>query len=386
MRRVIFFTPNGIYIGKKTIRENEYGGFSMKVFILTRKRLAALGAALALIVCFGVVGSHRNDIAVAVNAGARSIPIYSVKTDEKKVSLSFDAAWGNEQTQSLLDILGKYKVKSTFFLVGDWVRTYPDDVKKIAQAGHDVGNHSDTHPYMTQLDGDSIKSQIENCSSEVEKLTGKKPTLFRPPYGDYDNSVVDTVNSLGMYCVQWSIDSLDWQDPSPEEILAKVEKNLAPGAIILMHNGAKNTPAALPSVIEYIQSQGYEIVPISELLPEGSYTTDANGAMICGDGESAVKTAAEVDTRSAALSSDTASAAVSSTASASGAASAASSAVSAETPSIASSGASSKTASMTSSTASSAMKKETQRSGATSSRYSGLAAEMYDGTSSKKKQ
>lgn len=281
----------------------------MRVFILTRKRLAALGAALALIFCVGIVGAKRSDMSVAANAGGRSIPIYCVRTEKKQVSLSFDAAWGNDQTQKLLDILAKYKVKSTFFLVGDWVRTYPDDVKKIAAAGHDVGNHSNTHPYMTQLDGDGIKNEIEICSSEVEKLTGKRPTLFRPPYGDYNNAVVDTVNGLGMYCVQWSIDSLDWQDPSPSEILAKVQNNLAPGAIILMHNGAKNTPDALPSVIEYIQSQGYEIVPISQLLPKGSYTTDANGAMICAQesdssaavssqsSESAVKTAAEVASR-----------------------------------------------------------------------------------------
>ena len=269
----------------------------MKVFILTRKRLAALSAALALIVCFGVLGAHRSELAVAVNAGGRSIPIYSVKTEEKRVSLSFDAAWGNDQTQPLLDILKKYDVRSTFFLVGDWVRAYPDDVKKIAEAGHDVGNHSDTHPYMTKLDGDTMKSEIETCSAEIEKLTGSKPTLFRPPYGDYDNSVVDTVNGLGLYCVQWSIDSLDWQDPSPEDILAKVKRELAPGAIILMHNGAENTPAALPSVIEYIQSQGYEIVPVSELLPKGEYTTDVTGAMISKD-ETAVKTAAEVETRS----------------------------------------------------------------------------------------
>lgn len=288
----------------------------MKVFILTRKRLGALAAVLALMVCIGMAGAHRSQLAVAVNAGSRSIPIYSVATEKKQVSLSFDAAWGNEQTQTLLDILAKYKVRTTFFLVGDWVRNYPDDVKKISAAGHDVGNHSDTHPYLTQIDGDSMKKEIETCNSEVEKLTGKRPTLFRPPYGDYNNSVVDTVKGMGMYCIQWSIDSLDWQDPSPADILKKVQDNLAPGAIILMHNGAKNTPDALPSVIEYIQSQGYEIVPISELLPKGEYTTDANGTMItaeksikdtCTDSENdknAVRTAAEVESRPAAKATD----------------------------------------------------------------------------------
>ena len=279
----------------------------MKVFILTRKRLAALAAAIAVTVCAGVTGVQRSRLAVAVNAPQRHIPIYSVATDKKQVSLSFDAAWGNEFTKPLLDILETNKIRSTFFLVGDWVRNYPDDVKMIADAGHDIGSHSDTHPYMTKLDGDAMKAEIDRCSSEIEKLTGKRPTLFRPPYGDYNNAVVDTVKEKGMYCIQWSIDSLDWQDPSPDEIVKKVQNELAPGAIILMHNGAKNTPEALPRVIEYIRSQGYEIVPISELLPKGEYTTDANGAMISAEqaikgtasesDKDAVKTAAEVESK-----------------------------------------------------------------------------------------
>ena len=318
----------------------------MKVFILTRKRLAVLSAALAAVVGAGVIGAARSSDAVPVNAQARSIPIYSVKTEEKKVALSFDAAWGNDQTQTLLDILKENDVHSTFFLVGDWVRSYPDDVKKISAAGHDVGNHSDTHPYMTKLDGGSIKKEITNCSDAIEKLKAKRPTLFRPPYGDYDNTVVDTVNSLGMYCVQWSIDSLDWQDPSPSEIVDKVKKNLAPGAIILMHNGAKNTPEALPEAISYIKSQGYEIVPISQLLPKGSYKTDVSGAMI-PDGEQAVKTAAEAKYKNEASS---------------------------ETPSDRSESA--PVQSMPAKTSSISTEKQKKTSSSTAS-YSGLAGELY---------
>ncbi len=252
----------------------------MKVFILTRKRLAVIGAALAVVLCLGIFGVSNSETAVAANASQRSIPIYCVDTDEKKVSISFDAAWGNEQTQSLLDTLEKYNVKSTFFLVGDWVRNYPDDVKNIAKAGHDVGNHSNTHPYMTKLDENGIKSEIETCNSEIEKLTGKKPTLFRPPYGDYDNNVVDTIRGLGMYCVQWDVDSLDWKGLSAEEMCSRIKNNIKSGSIVLMHNGGENTPKALPLIIESIRDLGYEIVPISELLPKGDYTTDHTGMMI----------------------------------------------------------------------------------------------------------
>lgn len=282
----------------------------MKVFILTRKRLMILSAALIFVCGVGIFKLAGGDETVAASTTQRSIPIYCVQTEEKKVAISFDAAWGNEQTQTLLDILDEYNIKSTFFLVGDWVRNYPDDVKAIAAAGHDIGNHSDTHPYMTQLDVGSIKSEIETCNSEVEALTGKAPTLFRPPYGDYDNNVVDTVNSLGMYCIQWDVDSLDWKNLSAEEMCSRIKNNIKCGSIILMHNGAENTPGALPMIIECIQELGYEIVPISELLPAGQYTTDHTGMMIPStsdsskntssaqndsDSEKAKQTAAEID-------------------------------------------------------------------------------------------
>ncbi len=252
----------------------------MKVFILTRKRMTVIAAALALLLCVGIFRIAGTDKAVAASASERRIPIYSVGTEEKKVSISFDAAWGNEQTQTLLNVLDKYKVKATFFLVGDWVRKYPDDVKAIAKAGHDVGNHSNTHPYMTQIGIDKMREEIQTCSDEIEKLTGKKTTLFRPPYGDYDNNVVDTVNSLGMYCVQWDVDSLDWKGLSKEEMCSRIKNNIGCGSIVLMHNGGENTPDALPSIIESIQELGYEIVPISELLPKGEYTTDHTGKML----------------------------------------------------------------------------------------------------------
>lgn len=289
----------------------------MKVFILTRKRLAVIGAVLAVVICMGVFRISDTDTAVAANASQRSIPIYCVDTDEKKVSISFDAAWGNEQTQTLLDTLAKYKVKSTFFLVGDWVRNYPDDVKKIAKAGHDVGNHSNTHPHMTELDVTGITSEIETCSKEIESLTGRRPTLFRPPYGDYNNNVVDTVMGMGMYCVQWDVDSLDWKNLSAEEMCSRIKNNIKNGSIVLMHNGAENTPQALPMIIECIRDLGYEIVPISELLPKGEYTTDHTGMMIPSiktksnssktnsseDTENAKQTAAEMESPAAGTSS-----------------------------------------------------------------------------------
>lgn len=252
----------------------------MKLMILTKNKLIVMGccAVLAVITLIVSLGSYGR--AIEASTSERKIPIYSVEKEEKVVSLSFDAAWGNEQTSTLLDILEKYNIKSTFFLVGDWVDKYPDDVKAIYDAGHDVGNHSDTHAHLPQLDNNGILTELQECNNKIEAITGECPSLFRPPYGDYNNAVVETTNSIDMYCVQWNIDSLDWKDPTPEEMVSRIKKNLCPGSIILMHNGATNTPEALPMIIEMIIDEGYEIVPISEILLKGDYQTDVNGMMI----------------------------------------------------------------------------------------------------------
>lgn len=252
----------------------------MKLLILTKNKLLIMACCAALAVITFVVSLGSYGRAIEASASERKIPIYNVDTQEKVVSLSFDAAWGNEQTQTLLDILDKYKIKSTFFLVGSWVDNYPDDVKKISDAGHDVGNHSDTHAHLPQLDKTGTISELKNCNEKVKKITGKSPTLFRPPYGDYNNAVVEATNSIDMYCVQWNIDSLDWKNPSPQDMVARIKKNLCPGSIILMHNGAENTPEALPMIIEMIQKEGYKIVPVSKILLKGDYTTDPQGKMI----------------------------------------------------------------------------------------------------------
>lgn len=251
----------------------------MRLLIITKRTLLSIGFCLLIGVLAGTVAITSTVKAVQTATKPREIPIYCVESDKKQVALSFDAAWGNEQTETLLDTLDKYNVKTTFFLVGDWVDNFPESVKEIAKRGHDIGNHSDTHPYMTQLSTSDMSSQIQSCNEKIEALTGKCPTLFRAPYGDYNNDVVKTVKANNMYCVQWDVDSLDWKDPSPQQIVQNVTNKLKDGSIILMHNGATNTPEALPMVIEAIQSKGYEIVPISQILLDCDYYTDVQGMM-----------------------------------------------------------------------------------------------------------
>ena len=241
-----------------------------------KKRIGIMAAALALC-CF--VGFFVTDGGQAIVTAAlqRQLPIYCVKKDDKVVSLSFDAAWGNEDTQQLIDILGKYNIKATFFVVGEWVDKYPESVKALSDAGHEIMNHSNDHKYFSKLSAAEIIQDINMCNDKIEAVTGVRPILFRPPYGDYNDNVVSTVNSIGMYPIQWDVDSLDWKDLSAQDIQSRVLKRVQPGSIVLFHNAAKNTPAALSGIIEGLIAQGYSFLPISQLIYKDNYTIDHTG-------------------------------------------------------------------------------------------------------------
>ena len=144
--------------------------------------------------------------AVSAYATDRQLPIYCVQRDQKMLSISFDAAWGNEDTQQLIDILGKYNVKATFFVVGSWVDKYPESVKALHDAGHEVMNHSNDHAHMSQLSKEEIIADVEACNDKIEAVTGVRPTLIRPPYGEYDNNVITAIRSIGMEPIQWDVD------------------------------------------------------------------------------------------------------------------------------------------------------------------------------------
>lgn len=219
---------------------------------------------------------------VSCNVNGRELPIYSVQTNEKKVALSFDAAWGNEDTKRILDILKKHEIHVTFFMTGGWVSSYPDDVKAIQAAGHDLGNHSENHKNMSQLSDAEKTEELLSVHQKVKELTNTDMCLFRPPYGDYNDDVILNATENGYYAIQWSVDSLDWKDYGVDSIVDTIlnHKNLRNGAIILCHNGAKYTADALDAVITGLQEKGYEIVPISELIYKDGYHMDVNGEQI----------------------------------------------------------------------------------------------------------
>lgn len=166
----------------------------------------------ALVLMIALVGSFKylsGLVTVSSNVNGRELPIYSVETDEKKVALTFDAAWGNEDTKKILEILAKHNVHATFFMTGGWVEKYPDDVKAIYEAGHDLGNHSEHHRNMSQLSEEEKTEEIMSVHQKVKELTGVEMNLFRPPYGDYDNAVILNAEENGYYPIQWDVETLD---------------------------------------------------------------------------------------------------------------------------------------------------------------------------------
>ena len=212
----------------------------------------------------------------------KELPIYCVEKEKPQISISFDAAWGNDDTASLLATLKKHKVKATFFMTGGWIEKYPDDVKAIAAGGHDLGNHSENHKQMSQLSAAQCKEEIMKPHEKVKKLTGKDMILFRPPYGDYNDTLIRVCRENKYYPIQWDVDSLDWKDYGVDSILNTVlnHKALGNGSIILCHNGAKYTADALDALLDGLKEKGYQVVPISQLIYKENYHMDVTGRQI----------------------------------------------------------------------------------------------------------
>ena len=242
-----------------------------------QKLLSVLGTALAAALILWTV---NNPAIVGASATERQLPIYCVQREDRKIAISFDAAWGNEDTQKLIDILKLYGVRSTFFVVGDWAEKYPDSVRALHEAGHEVMSHSAHHAHFSMMSAADIAADLREANRSISACTGVEPTLFRCPYGEYDDHVIQTVKSLGMTAIQWSVDSLDWKGISADEICERVLGRVEPGSIVLFHNAAEHTPEALPRLLSELQRQGYTIVPVSELLLEGNTRIDHAGKQL----------------------------------------------------------------------------------------------------------
>ncbi len=209
----------------------------------------------------------------------RRVPIYCVERDDNKIAISFDAAWGADKTEKIMDVCDSYGVKATFFLVGFWMEKYPEIVKEISERGFEIGTHSATHPQMSKLSKEQCVQELQSSCKQIFELTGRPVTLFRPPFGDYNNTLLQVCDNLGLYAIQWSVDSLDWKGLSAEQIAVRVQKAQS-GDIILCHNNSDHIVEALPLIFEWAKLKGLEFCPIGQLIYTKNFTVDSSGKQI----------------------------------------------------------------------------------------------------------
>ncbi len=267
----------------------------MRIFVLTKRNLLLLGVGLLVLVALivlllGVGGGEENTLITSgssvveeyeleVLAGKqRELPVYAVARDDQKIALTIDVAWEDDKTPFILEELSKHNIKATFFVCGFWAKENDDIVEAIHASGHEIGNHTSTHPHMSLLDVPTIEQEVLSFDDTLEKITGTRTNLFRAPYGEYNDLVISTVRAMGYTPVQWSIDTMDWnENRKSDEIVDSVMQKLSSGSIILSHNNGANIETYLPTLIEKAKSEGYSFVTVGELLHGSDSIIDVNG-------------------------------------------------------------------------------------------------------------
>jgi len=249
----------------------------MKFVVIKKKMfwLAVLSIISGILLSLNIQGGAS--ASVYFGSIPRLVPIYSVDTEEKKVALTFDTAWGADKTLKILEILKEYNVNATFFMVGFWVEKYPDMVKAIDEQGIEIATHSNTHPDLTTLGESQIELELKTSIDSIKKITNKEVNLFRAPYGAYNNTLIQVAEGLGLKTIQWDVDSLDWKGLSGVEICERVMSKVKNGSIILNHNNSDHVLDALPLMLERLINAGYKIVSVGELIYSDNYYIDNLG-------------------------------------------------------------------------------------------------------------
>ncbi len=250
----------------------------MKIFVFDKN--VVLTMALALLIAVSLVPLSMVASRSAAGKNAESLPLYSVETAEKKVAVTFNAAWGAEDIDSILETLQAFNAKCTFFIVGTWAEKYPEAVHKIKNAGHEIGSHSYNHGHYGEMTEAEMMQDMDKADAALQSITGETTRLFRAPYGEYTEEAVKTVRSRGQYMIQWNIDSLDYAGKSTAEMEARILPRLRPGSIILFHTGTEQTAAALPALLHKIKEEGYTFSTVGDLMYTEGYTINHEGRQI----------------------------------------------------------------------------------------------------------
>lgn len=253
---------------------------AMVVYTMTKKQVLRVISVVLFLIVAVIITIFAVINAVTANAEEKKLPIYSVERGDNKIALTFDCAWGNSNTDELLQILENANAKATFFVTGEFCDKYPDDVKKFHNAGHSVQNHSDTHPHVKGMNINDLIADTKECSRKIEMITGSKPTLYRAPYGEYDNNVITTLEGMGLSVIQWDADSIDWEDPDAATIVKRVLPKTESGSILLFHNDLENTAQALPTLLTELKQKGFGFVTVNDLIYYDSFRIDNTGRQI----------------------------------------------------------------------------------------------------------
>lgn len=256
----------------------------MNIYIIPRgkRKLTVLVLMIALVLfgCGFMIGMGRDSAQTDLSAG-RILPIYGTDDEDMRVSLTINCAWGAQDIPDFLEVLKKYNVRATFFVVGTWAEKNPEMVKKIYDAGHEIGNHSYSHRLPSQSTVEQLEQEIQRCNEIVKEITGEKPTLYRAPSGDYTEDVIRLANRLGMASIKWTADSVDWKkDVSKQELINRILNKSQSGGILLFHNDTQHTLSALPEILEQLLTRGFRFVPVSELIYQDNYEINAQGIQV----------------------------------------------------------------------------------------------------------
>lgn len=223
--------------------------------------------AIALVFSIGIIYAERDNITVF--APQQPAAIYSVPTDKKVVALTFDISWGDKRVEPILEVLKEKNItQATFFLSSVWSQSHPDLVKKIQDAGYEIGSHGHKHDFYTKYNEEEIRKQIATAHTILSDITGKQPNLIRMPNGDFDKRVLRIAEELQYKVIQWDTDSMDWMNIGTDKIIDRVVSRTHPGDIILLHasDTVQQTHEALPVIIDQLREKGYEFANVTQLI------------------------------------------------------------------------------------------------------------------------
>lgn len=192
-------------------------------------------------------------------------PIYQGDSALEQMAITVNVDWGEEHLPNMLEILQKNHVKATFFISGRWAEEHPKFVRQISGLGHEIGNHGFSHPHVNDLDLEQNKEEIQKTSKVIKQITKSTTRYFAPPYGEYNDTVLQAAAETGHQVILWTVDTVDWQKPSASQITSRVLDGAQNGAIILMHP-TEQTNQSLSAMIEGLREKGYKIVPLEKLI------------------------------------------------------------------------------------------------------------------------